>query len=362
MRVCVKLDLLHLTVVRIWKGYRDAQVCWIRSRARTSAAPSAAVASSASSGSRARPVLHAVMYAPRRGLLELWNPFGKRYVSRAGRSASAHIRSNLLVPVHDHRVGFARVGGDCVLRGAVLPITAQRGSATSSTNATSSAASAGRHIDVGQRSSAAAVQSTRVAATVECVAFLCRATGELDEVLVGVKSRADSDARRLLALRKKFSLAHHQHHQPQGAAGPGSASRSLSISSAGVDEKEPVPVTVSDGSAATTTGAAAVATLQPAGTPVTQTSSSSTVPITSAPGTAAPAASATAAAASPLQSPRVAPTPLEFRELLGQVRAQLRSWTRTHSPLCTDIHCSAAVSAQYQGTCECGMRLHCVIP
>ena len=51
------LDLDQFVIVRMWKGYREAQCDWIR-----------------------RPDSHSslVIYAPYRGLLEIWDPFGSR--------------------------------------------------------------------------------------------------------------------------------------------------------------------------------------------------------------------------------------------------------------------------------------------
>src|SRR5689334_3811734 len=109
----MQVDVNHLIVVRMWKGYRDAQCAFIKRRPRSTApaslvasstpsasAPAAAVAkrggslladkpasssvaaaAPAASGGRANAArLYMVLYAPWRGLLELWElPYGQRF-------------------------------------------------------------------------------------------------------------------------------------------------------------------------------------------------------------------------------------------------------------------------------------------
>lgn len=57
------VDMAHFVVVRVWKGYRDTQCGW-------TLLPTTPARNSANYA--------AVFYLPRRGLLEIWSPFGQR--------------------------------------------------------------------------------------------------------------------------------------------------------------------------------------------------------------------------------------------------------------------------------------------
>lgn len=71
------VDVATLTAVRMWKGYRDAQCVWVE------AIQDENDAAASNNESSARPIRRRTsflaIYAPRRGLLELWQArHGKR--------------------------------------------------------------------------------------------------------------------------------------------------------------------------------------------------------------------------------------------------------------------------------------------
>lgn len=74
-----------LRCLHLWKGYREAQVAWLRRPPRSSS--EAAAAAAAASGGMEEVRLGLAIYAPRRGLLELWDVGDPSGPSRASAAA-----------------------------------------------------------------------------------------------------------------------------------------------------------------------------------------------------------------------------------------------------------------------------------
>lgn len=79
------LSARDMTVLRMWKGYREAQCCWLQSLEETdpetdaTAAQAVATPRAKQFPSRRRSCSFLIIFAPRRGLLEVWNiPLGPR--------------------------------------------------------------------------------------------------------------------------------------------------------------------------------------------------------------------------------------------------------------------------------------------